>query len=62
MGTREKYKAIKLYYLKKKGENMQKNRRISKRKNVIFTAYITLRNGKRLYAKNYGLRAFAIAV
>ena len=29
---------------------------------VIYVAYITTRNGKRLYARSYGLRAFAIWV
>lgn len=29
-------------------------------KNVTFVAYITLRNGKRLYARQYGKRAFLI--
>ena len=29
---------------------------------VVFTKYITLRNGRRLYASNYGLKAFAIRV
>lgn len=28
----------------------------------IFVAFITLPNGKRLYAKNYGKRAFCILV
>lgn len=28
----------------------------------IFVAYITLKNGKRLYARNYGKRAFRIRV
>lgn len=28
----------------------------------IYTAYITLRNGVRIYAKSRGLRAFRIAV
>lgn len=26
----------------------------------IFVAYITLKNGQRIYAKQYGLRAFRI--
>jgi hypothetical protein len=29
---------------------------------LIFTTYITLANGKRLYASYYGLKAFAIWV
>lgn len=29
---------------------------------VIYTAYVTLKNGKRIYARNYGLRAFRIHV
>ena len=28
----------------------------------IYIAYITLRNGKRIYARQYGLKAFRIAV
>ncbi len=28
----------------------------------IFVAYITLKNGRRLYARDYGLKAFRIAV
>lgn len=28
----------------------------------IFVAFITLRNGKRIYARQYGRRAFRIAV
>ncbi len=28
----------------------------------IFTAFITLRNGKRIYARQYGLKAFCIPV
>ncbi len=28
----------------------------------IYVAFITLRNGKRLYARNYGKRAFRILV
>lgn len=28
----------------------------------VYTAYITLRNGKRLYAAHYGLKAFRLAV
>lgn len=28
----------------------------------IYTAYITLRNGQRIYAKSRGLKAFRIAV
>jgi hypothetical protein len=29
---------------------------------VVYTAYITLRNGRRLYASSKGLRAFRILV
>jgi hypothetical protein len=29
---------------------------------VIYRASITLRNGKRLYARNYGLKAFRLTV
>ena len=28
----------------------------------IYTAYITLKNGKRIYARQYGLKAFCIPV
>jgi hypothetical protein len=28
----------------------------------IYTAYITLKNGKRIYASHYGLKAFRIPV
>ncbi len=29
---------------------------------VVYTAYITLKNGKRIYAWQYGLKAFRICV
>jgi hypothetical protein len=29
---------------------------------VIYTAYITLKNGKRLYAWQYGLKAFRLKI
>lgn len=28
----------------------------------VYTAFITLKNGKRIYASQYGLKAFRIAV
>ena len=28
----------------------------------IYTAYITLRNGKRIYASQYGIKAFCIPI
>ncbi len=31
---------------------------ISEKSSVIFTPYITLKNGKRIYASQYGLKAF----
>ena len=31
-------------------------------KEYIYVAYITLRNGQRIYAKQYGLKAFRILV
>ena len=31
-------------------------------KTVVYTRFITLRNGKRLYAAAYGLKAFRIEV
>ena len=33
-----------------------------KDKEYIYVAYITLRNGQRIYAKQYGLKAFRIPV
>lgn len=33
-----------------------------KGRRLIFVAFITLKNGKRIYAKDYGKRAFAIYV
>jgi len=38
------------------------DRRSLKRYRLIFRAWITLRNGKRLYARDYGLKAFALTV
>ena len=32
------------------------------KKTYIYVAYITLKNGRRIYAKTYGLKAFRIAV
>lgn len=29
---------------------------------VVYTAYITLKNGRRLYASSYGLKAFRLKV
>ena len=29
---------------------------------VVYTAYITLKNGRRLYASNYGLKAFRLLI
>ena len=29
---------------------------------VVFTTYITLKNGKRLYAKQYGKKAFMLRI
>ena len=34
----------------------------NKNTNVIFTPYINLKNGKRIYAKDYGKKAFRIEV
>ena len=31
-------------------------------KKFIYTAYITLKNGRRIYAKQYGLKAFRIPI
>lgn len=35
---------------------------VSSEGEVIYTSYITLRNGRRLYASQLGLRAFRIVV
>jgi hypothetical protein len=35
---------------------------VSDEEDVVFTAYITLKNGKRIYAWQYGLKAFRIRV
>ncbi|MFA5518863.1 MAG: hypothetical protein WDA74_06350 [Spirochaetota bacterium] len=32
------------------------------KKKVIYSAYITLRNGRRLYARHYGKKAFRFEV
>lgn len=37
-------------------------RKIRAGKRLIFRAWITSKNGTRLYAKDYGLRAFALWV
>jgi len=34
----------------------------SRNRTVIFRPYITLRNGKRIYAKDYGKKAFRIEI
>ena len=36
--------------------------KVSSHFKYIFTAYITLKNGARVYAKDYGLKAFRIPV
>lgn len=35
---------------------------VSDEEDVVYTAYITLKNGKRIYAWQYGLKAFRISV
>ncbi len=40
----------------------QKEAKVPEGKAVVYTAYITLRNGKRLYAAACGLKAFRILV
>ncbi len=35
---------------------------VSDEEDVVYTAYITLKNGKRIYAWQYGLKAFRICV
>jgi len=41
---------------------MKNKERIPEGYEVVYTAYITLRNGRRLYASSKGLRAFRILV
>ena len=41
---------------------LKKEERIPEGDEVIYTAYITLRNGKRLYASTCGLKAFRLLV
>lgn len=41
---------------------LKKEERIPEGYEVVFTAYITLRNGKRLYASTCGLKAFRLLV
>ena len=41
---------------------LKKKDRIPEGYEVIFVAYITLRNGKRLYAAAYGLKAWRLIV
>ena len=31
-------------------------------KKVVYTAFITLKNGRRIYARQYGIKAFRILV
>jgi len=35
---------------------------VSEEESYVYTAYITLKNGKRIYAWQYGLKAFRIRV
>ena len=41
---------------------MKKERKIQEGEQVVFVTYITLKNGKRLYAWQYGLKAFPLKV
>jgi hypothetical protein len=41
---------------------LKKGERIPEGYEVVYTAYITLRNGKRLYAAAYGLKAWRLVV
>ena len=42
--------------------NYTKKRRDSMKKKIIYRAYITTRNGKKIYAQQYGLKAFPLLV
>jgi len=41
---------------------VQKDEDVPEGYEVVYTAYITLRNGKRLYASTYGRRAWRLVV
>lgn len=41
---------------------LKKNERIPEGHEVVYTAFITLRNGKRLYAATYGRKAWRLVV
>lgn len=42
--------------------HVRNERKVRRGETVIWVAYITLKNGKRIYASQYGLRAFPIKV
>ena len=42
----------------KKHVDKSDDRTFVKSDNCVFTAFITLKNGKRIYARSYGLKAF----
>ena len=52
----------------KEGERLNNNVKLEQTERddssvtYVYTAYITTRNGRRIYAKAYGLNAFCIAV
>lgn len=39
-----------------------RDRRMDENVTIVYTAYITLRNGRRLYAKQYGKKAFELHI
>ena len=39
-----------------------RDNRMDENVTVVYTAYITLRNGRRLYAKQYGKKAFELHI
>ena len=41
---------------------MKENENVPEGYEVVYTAYITLKNGKRLYAAAYGIKAFLLLV
>lgn len=41
---------------------LKENEKVPEGYEVVYTAYITLKNGKRLYAAAYGIKAFRLLV
>lgn len=41
---------------------LKENEKVPEGHEVVYTTYITLKNGKRLYAAAYGIKAFRLLV